>query len=182
MTTDQIAEIQAFFLEAAGQCYAGDLSKTTIEELPKSKVLRYEKGDLLYLDVYFTNDEHSGGQTVIYRDNTPVWLMQYQGLCKNDSPEVLSFLKEALRETYCKGIWYNGRGPREHAKYPYVYDNLVYKGLWELSGSKVSSFDSFMGIETIRDLSTEDFGEGGETVFRHRYQGTLLARVEDKTD
>ena len=30
----------------------------------------------------------------------------------------------------------------------------------------------------IRDLSTEDHGEGGEMVFHHRYQGTLLARTE----
>ncbi len=178
MTTDQIAKIQAFFLEAAGQCYAGDLPKTTIAELPGSKVYRFEQGDLLYIDTYFTNDEHSGGQTVIYQDGTPVWLMQYQGLCKNDDPEVLSFLKDALRQTYCAGVWNNGRGPQEHAKYPYVYDNLVYKGLWEVAGRKGGRFDNFMGIEMIRDLSTEDHGEGGEMVFHHRYQGTLLARTE----
>ena len=77
-----VERLQKFYLEAAAATYAGGVAKKeTIPDLPRSKVYRYESGDLLYIDTFFTNGEYSGGQTVIYVKGIPAWLMQYHGWC-----------------------------------------------------------------------------------------------------
>jgi len=156
---------QSFFLEAAGKCYAGDLPKTTIAELPKSKVYRYEKRNLLYLDVYYTNGESSGGQTTIFWDSVPVWLMQYHGWCKDDDKRTLSFLKEALKSTYERGIWNFGRGPDAYTSQEFPHLRYV------IDEHDSGGFETFSGMESVRDYTRRP----SDLIFWHRFHGMLLA-------
>lgn len=162
-----VERIRSFFLKAAGQCYAGDLPKTTIAELPKSKVYTYEEGDFLYRDVYFKNGDGSGGQTTIFQDWMPVWLMQYHGWNANDDPNTIAFLKTALRETYCSGIWNLGRGPSRftHPDFP----NLKYT-VEKSQDTDFEQIEAFGGWERIY--------EGDSTIFWHRFQGWMIESIE----
>ena len=58
-------KLQDFFFEAASATYAGFAQKTTVADMPRSKVYRYERHEYLYIDTYFTNGEQGGGQTII---------------------------------------------------------------------------------------------------------------------
>jgi len=49
-----IQEVKEFFMEASINTYAGSaVRKSTIKELPESKVFHYERGNFLYEDCYF---------------------------------------------------------------------------------------------------------------------------------
>lgn len=169
--------LQAFFFEAALATYAGGASKTTIEDLPGSKVYRYERGEYLYIDTYFTNGEQSGGQTVIFVDNgrTPAWIMSYQGWCKGDDKEVLDFLKRVLAEAYQSKVFYGGRGNPLHGSSGggLSYGNAVF-----------GTFDYFYGEEKIDKEVENPLVEelpDREDVFWHRFQGmTLLQEVQSE--
>lgn len=153
--------LQAFFFEAALATYAGGASKTTIEGLPGSKVYRYERGEYLYIDTYFTNGEQSGGQTIIYINNVPAWLMQYHGWCKNDDKVVLDFLKHVLAKAYESRVFYGGRGsPYERL----LKNDLIYGNVWS------GSFNHFHGEEAIYKLTEER----RERLFWHKFSGVTL--------
>jgi ribosomal protein L37AE/L43A len=67
-TTDEIKEV---FFKAMCAGYAGDGSeKTTISELPGSKVITFKEGLWLVTDVYFVSpgSNFSHGTTAIYHD------------------------------------------------------------------------------------------------------------------
>jgi hypothetical protein len=165
--------LQAFYLEAALKCYAtGEVEKTTIPELPGSRVYRYERDGLLYIDTYFVNGNLSCGQTMIFRDGQPVWQMQYHGWCDKDYSEVVpTFLKTVLRFTYTSGIWNGGRGPVKLEDGPdgtgLVYSNARVEG----------DFSNFRGGETIFIP-----GYDAEVVFWHDYSGFLLDQDEDELE
>lgn len=163
--------LQAFFFEAALATYAGGTSITTIEALPGSKVYRYERGEYLYIDTYFTNGEQSGGQTMIYLDNMPAWIMQYHGWCKDDNKEILDFLKQVLKDTYQHKMFWGGRG----------YNQITSDEVMNYHNSWVGTFDYFYGEEKI-DIPTgnpEAMGLERVDVFWHKYQGmTLLQEVQ----
>jgi hypothetical protein len=162
-----LKHLEAFFLEAASETYAGGTPKTTITDLPRSKVYRFERGQFLYVDTYFTNGSWSGGQTVIYVDLVPTWLMQYNGWCKDDDKDVLAFLKKALQAQYFTGEFFGGRGPHE---------------LWQYDDKRTGS----LVYRNHPDIYNRDFAyfQGRERIFRypahttdlfwHRYQGLLL--------
>ena len=160
------AYFEEFFLEASAKTYAGGLKeKTTIQELPGSKVLKYQRGDLLYVDTYFTNGEYSGGNTLICRDEKPVWLMSYQGWCQGDNKTVLDFLKQALSAAYATSQFIGGRGPKEFWEKKGAEEGLVYKNDPDLS----SDFCYFGGREHIFC-----WPDRYRRLFWHRYQGQLL--------
>lgn len=173
METQQ--ELQAFFLKAAAQTYAGKGKKRFIDSLPAAKVYRFEKDGLLYIDTYFTNGEFSGGQTIIYRRETwsvyrPLWIMQYNGWCRYDAKDTLAFLKAALAEAYLNGEFYGGRGPAEYVQNKYEAEDqdklLVYRNH---PNPYHVDFDYFEGRERIfrhPDHTTD--------LFWHRYQGMML--------
>ncbi len=116
MTTAE--RLEEFFLEAAQATYAAnttaDVRKGTLPGLPKSKVYQYRKGELLYVDTYFTNGDYSGGQTLIWLNDKPAWLHQYQGWCVGDDKLILAFLKRALFQSYRMGTFAGGRGPARY--------------------------------------------------------------------
>jgi hypothetical protein len=157
--------IKQFFLEASAKTYAsGEIKKTTIGDLPGSKVYRYEGDNLLYIDTYFTNGERSGGEIVIYHKDAdkwqPAWLMQYHGWCKNDDSEVLAYLKQALENAYLKGIFHGGRG----VNFP---ENVLESHPIWYRNNPYGSFESGYGEECIY--------RGSDKVFWHKYQHYMLA-------
>ena len=87
-----LKEVEKFFLEAAAQTYAVGAPQTTITDLPKSKVLRYERGDWLYVDCYFSANGKSFGQTTIWFQGQPVWGMQYHGYWDDSDKRIIPFL------------------------------------------------------------------------------------------
>ncbi|MGB7957701.1 MAG: hypothetical protein WCF77_02560 [Minisyncoccia bacterium] len=182
----RVSEIQDFFFDASLATYAGDTPKTTIPDLPGSKHYHFERGDLIYDDVYFTNGESSGGSTVICLRAEPkprtLWLMQYQGWCEGDNPEVLAFLKDALRYAYEHRSFCGGRGER---RYPVTstrhkisggitleYFNEGNEADGPIHSLGQSPFHKFSGEECITRLPTR-LG-GPNKIFWHRYQGLLL--------
>lgn len=129
---------------------------------------RYQRHEYLYIDTYFTNEEQSGGQTIIYIDHgmTPAWLMQYHGWCKNDEKLVLTFLKEVLAETYRSRKFVGGRGKTfsESSNHPLRYFNK-----WS------GTFCDFSGQERIEiEAPKDDVSSDWKDVFWHRYHGLML--------
>lgn len=170
MNSELLFEMTAFFLKAAGECYAGKGQKTTITELPGSKVYTFDDDPFLYKDVYYTNGENSGGQTTLFHDGTPVWLMQYQGWCKDDDPQTIALLKAALTENYSKGVWRCGRGPstfRDQEKWPGLFYTNVPLNSVHLGYPPAMEFGNFACYEAIGP----DFGP---PVFYHYVRGMLL--------
>lgn len=159
--------IEKFFLEAARHTYAGGAEKSTIPDLPGSKVLRYERGDLKYIDTYWTNGEYSRGVTLIYAESALVWSMDYDGWCKGDDERVINFLKEALLAAYTSGSFYGGRGPHTWSEYPEEQRGLTY---WNnLRLDRPCSFRNFEGKEGIFEWPSRT-----RELFWHRYKGLLL--------
>ena len=159
--------LQEFFLKAARATYAanqgGTVRKGTLPGLPKSKVYQYRQDDLLYVDTYFTNGDLSGGQTVIWLTENPVWISQYQGWCAGDDKVVLDFLKRALLNAYATNEFIGGRGRREYsdAEVSHQYGRLTYRNDY------LGSFEQGSGGEYI-------VAGGNLRVFWHRYQHLLL--------
>ncbi|HUD03169.1 MAG TPA: DUF5680 domain-containing protein [Candidatus Paceibacterota bacterium] len=148
-------EVQQVFFAAMRAGYAGDApEKTTISELPGSKVITYQDGPWLVRDVYFIHSESdsSSGMTLIYYNGQPAWTMQYQGWYVK---EVIPFLKRALAVKYRVGNWFGGRGPASYTEYNFTYRNVV----------KRNSFTRFLGHEDICEKST------GRMLGYHTYQG-----------
>lgn len=180
LMSTHVRELQEFYLEAALQTYAGKGKKTTILDLPGAKVYTWEKGDLRYLDSYYTNHEHSGGQTIISENEKPVWLMQYHGWCQSDDPEVLEFLKRALTAAYSQQIFFGGRGPQEYREvdeldlstkanltespHPLIYQNARHPSH--------TSFADFRGREYIFRWPYHT-----DHIFWHEYTGMLMRPV-----
>lgn len=106
-------EVLDFFFEAGTKTYAGGMTKTSIKELPGSRVLVYARPPYRYVDCYFSVGERSFGQTGIWHEalpSGPVWGMQYWGWCKDK--RAIPFLKRALLAAYEERIFLGGRGPK----------------------------------------------------------------------
>ena len=139
--------------------------KTTDKGIPGSKLIKYRDGHWRVLDTYSTTKEsgYSGGTTYIFYFATLVWMMQYWGMY----PEHLTpLLKEALRTTYEKRVFYGGRGPKE-------YDFPKAQGLRYKNHVVDSRFTHFHGEETIAPRLEEDDINFGF----HRYHGGLIIRA-----
>lgn len=161
--------LEEFFLEAASATYVGKAKKTTIAELPDSNVYPYQVGELSYRDIYWTNGERSGGTTLIHEHGKLVWIMSYNGWCQNNDPEVLTFLKQALRSAYEQRLFYGGRGRSAYYQTKQGMPGLVYHN-WPDFGLD-NGFREFHGREHI-----QRFPDVVNTLFWHRYQGLLLKR------
>lgn len=164
MTQGQSGLLQAFYLLASAKSWAGGGAKTTIPELPGSKVITVEEGSLRYVDLYYTypGSEESFGQTVIWIHDggrqiwLPAWGMQFGG----SYPErVIVFLKAALQQAYEAKEFIGGRDPRQ-----FVQGDLVYENFPRVDRN---SFDNFLGKERILEVGV------GRVGF-HWYRGHLL--------
>ena len=156
------AQILPVFFAAMQNGYAGGASKSIISELPGSKVIRYKQGDFEVVDCYFVtpHSDFSFGTTTIYYQGNAVWMMQYRGRYPKD---MISFLKQALRQTYDKSEFVGGRGPAEYAE----GDN---SGLVYVNKLMSADWRNFSGREEI----WHNHGQGSTLKGWHEYAGLLL--------
>ena len=145
--------VEAFFLDAVQHTYAANAAKTSVAELPGSKVCRYARGEFLYVDIWFSSKNKSFGQTTIFHRCKPVWGMQYRGFWTGNDERVIPFQKRAL---LAATEFVGGRGPHKFVEGTLVYRNFPLK----------KGFDDFAGEEEIR--------EGSTLLFWHSYSGLAL--------
>lgn len=151
-------EVLSVFFAAMQDGYAKNgIKKGTLAELPMSKTIPFELGDFKLLDCYLITPHgpHSFGQTIIWCEGVPVWMMSYQGwYAKNAIP----FLKKALFEAYDHRDFIGGRGPRCFTDNGMIYVNRV---------EPPNDWQHFRGREEVFDLAGVSYGW-------HEYQGLLL--------
>ena len=163
MNVPLVQAAQSVFLEAMCFGYAMDgtsgrpVEKSTIVELPGSKVITTDLVDWKVVDCYFTNpsSDKSAGQTMIWHKNVPVWTMSYGG---SYPKVVIPFLKKCLGRAYLEERFYGGRGPEFMEDEPFTYVNRFH-----------GTFTSFKGEERIYDKSGARFGH-------HWYHGMSLLK------
>lgn len=163
MIVGYATKLEEFFFEAALEAWAGKGKKTTITELPRSKVFIHGNKLFHYVDSYFkaAGGTASLGQTVIWdkEKNIPIWWMQYHGAY----PErMIPFLKTALCTAYENHEFWGGRGPLEFHQDGLTYINHLTK--------PSSFFDLFQGWEEIIEKNDGEVDSSGY----HHYVGGLL--------
>ena len=177
MHIEEIARLQAFFLKAAGQCYAGGLPKSVDPITGERSYSFNDNRGRVYHDRYYSvGNGYSFGQTIIFGHGIPVWQKHYQGWCQDGDDRIIPLLKAALRKNYCEGVWNAGRGPLkfEDKRWP----GLVYQnGGFAMGGGSPRSFDNFSTREVILRLKDDPSLEP-ERVFWHEVHGLLLASVK----
>ena len=132
------------------------LPKSTIEQLPNSKVIQFNDGDFSVTDLYFVTDHStaSTGLKTIHFRGDPVWAMHYGGRYARIA---IPFLKECLRISYKAARFHGGRGPNFVRGDRFTYVNQLEYG----------SFQDFKGREEIFDFNEDSLGY-------HWYRGGLL--------
>lgn len=125
-------ELIAFLLRAKRATYAGKGPEAPPSR-PDSHDLRYQEGNLLYIDSYL-GGERFAGEEALWRDGQPLWSMNYAGRVTGQ-PFSGDFLKEALRAVPPDMPY---RGPSAYEKDGYAYE-------CHASGD----FDWFEGAERI---------------------------------
>jgi len=154
--TDTVLSV---FFDAMRNGYAKEgIKKGKIAELPGSKTIPFAAGNFTLLDCYLVTPlhPHSFGQTIIWCDNVPVWVMSYQGWYLESA---IPFLKRALWEAYDHRDFFGGRGPHFFTEDGMTYVNNV---------EPPNDWRHFRGCEEI-------FDRNGQSVGWHEYQGLLLA-------
>ena len=116
------------------------------------------RDNLTLVDRYFVlpKSDKSSGQTIIFRDEFPLWIMSYEGYYLDDA---IDFLKTCLRKAYCEEKrFYGGRGPIvvQNSTQNHSYFNSIIR----------SEFEDFAGEERIIF--------NGIVVGRHSYRGMLM--------
>ena len=149
---------EAIFFLAMKQRYATKQEKGNIPQIPGSKTIEFTADNgwrVLDTWVVTPHSPYSGGTTIIYNGEIPMWMMQYVGWYDDCA---ISCLKAALKENYDKGCFLGGRGP-EFFKYgDFHYTNTVVLNTFH--GHAV-------GEEKI-------FGANNRRLGFHRYQAQWL--------
>lgn len=147
--------LSSFLKEANKNTYANkDALKAESSRLG-SEDYHFKKDGLIYHDTYF-GTRYFIGEEIIYRNNRPVWGMNYQGYVLSstvEEKELYEFLKEALMQEYSEII--PVRGPRRYTNREWGYVNMP---IGELS----------------RFTGTEEIYRRDELLYRAYYHGGLI--------
>lgn len=131
-----IKELADFLNEANKSTYANkDAPKASSTRL-KSEDYHFEKGNLIYHDTYFGSRDFIG-EEVVYKDNEPVWGMNYYGFILSETTnekELYGFLREALMQEYSDII--PVRGGKNYQKDDWEYTNAVEGELNRFTGTE----------------------------------------------
>ncbi|OGN13902.1 MAG: hypothetical protein A3J47_03435 [Candidatus Yanofskybacteria bacterium RIFCSPHIGHO2_02_FULL_43_22] len=150
-----LQQLADFLEEANKSTYANkDAPKVSSSRL-KSEDYHFEKDGLIYHDTYFGGRDFMGGE-VIYKDNEPVWGLNYYGFILSettDEKELYGFLRNALMQEYSDII--PVRGPKN-------YQNND----WEYNNSADGELDRFTGVEEIY--------RAGVLVYKCHYHGGFI--------
>ncbi|MDI6734524.1 MAG: DUF5680 domain-containing protein [Patescibacteria group bacterium] len=151
-------KVEEVFFDAMLNGWANpDIEKTTLPHFPRSKAIWFRRGNFMVLDWYLKNGTESMGNTIIWEEGIPTWMMSYGG---SYPKEAIPFLKEALLVAYQKRGFFGGRGP---IFYFYQNDKYVY-----INTTMRNNFASFLGAEKIV------LKENSAIVGFHTYWGRLL--------
>ena len=161
-----LKDIERLFFNAMQAGYATNPAKTTLVELPGSKVITFQERGFKMIDLWFVGSNgKSAGSTMIFVDEKIVWKMDYRGQYQE---EEIDFLKSVLRREYYKDYvpgaapeFFRGcRGPRLFLSNGLAYTNNVKEG---------SDFYQFSGREEIISRANSCLVVG-----YHDYEGMLL--------
>ena len=157
MLSPDIDLVQSAFFHAMAVGYAGAAERTTIPQLPGSKVIPFVWGDFKVVDLWLTTpySPKSEGMTTIWFQNNPVWVMHYGGRYHDiDIP----FIKNCLHRAYVvERRFYGGRGPQFVRGERFTYINYIER----------NDFEKFFGEEVVFDLNESHSGH-------HWYRGQCL--------
>ena len=131
-------ELIDFLRIANKNTYANKDALKAISTRLKSKDYHFEQGNLIYHDTYFGSRDFIGKE-IVYKNNKPVWGMNYYGYVLNPSvgeKEVYDFLRRALMQEYSDII--PVRGGKSFEVNNWKYTNI-------LSGT----IERFTGVERI---------------------------------
>jgi len=122
MNTDQLSD---FLKKASKYTYASEQAEKAPSLRPKSKDYEYKDGSLTYHDTYFGGIKFIG-EEIVYKDNEPVWGMNYNGFVVDPTiteAEIDKSLRGALKQDYTDMI--PVRGPKNYKIENYEYKNTV---------------------------------------------------------
>jgi hypothetical protein len=132
----EIEGVRKYLFEANNSGYGNPTVK--IEKADDGgHIINHTKDNWHFCD-YFYGGHPYAGQEVVYKDDKPIWAMQYRGWVHNTkltSNDVYAFLRKALLKAPEQHPY---RGPKE-----YVEDNLVYRNSWN------GDMSNFVGEEII---------------------------------
>lgn len=126
------SDLVSFLIRAKQKTYAGHGAEVAPSR-PASHDLRYEEGNLLYIDTFLGGEKFTG-EEALWKDNIPLWSMNYSGRVTGENFSG-DFLKEALFNVPASAPY---RGPA-------IYKNGDYSYHCKLDGS----FEWFQGYEEI---------------------------------
>ena len=149
-------ESLATFLEEANlNTYANEKAEKVSPLRPGSRDYHFEKGDLVYHDTFFGGKKFIG-EEVIYKNNTPVWGMNYYGFTLNE------FISEGLFDSILRPALMSGSGDNIPVRGPKEFIN----GEWKYTFTADGSLENFTGLEEI--------SKNGEVVCRLHCHGGFI--------
>ncbi|MEX2008131.1 MAG: DUF5680 domain-containing protein [Candidatus Spechtbacterales bacterium] len=155
MTMPTIEEIQNYFFLAMAKGWAAGRGGGGILGFPGYEAYVHGDDRFRLIDRWCVGEDgRSAGDTTIWYDGTPVWVMHYGGWYDK---KALPFLKKVLLLAYEERSFTGCRGPGRLDLGDYSYQNA-----WEGSG-----FTSFKGEEKIERPGLAQCG-------RHTYRGMAL--------
>ena len=92
--TINLEGLKEFISEARANTYASNASFTDNPRLLASLQLEFQKADYFYRDIYFSAKKKFIGQEIVYKNNKPIWGMNYIGGAVDKNTE--KFLKDSL--------------------------------------------------------------------------------------
>ena len=126
------SDLVSFLIRAKQKTYAGHGAEVGPSR-PASHDLRYEEGNLLYIDTFLGGEKFTG-EEALWKDGVPLWSMNYSGRVTGENFSG-DFLKEALFNVPASAPY---RGPA-------IYKNGDYSYHCKVDGS----FEWFQGYEEI---------------------------------
>lgn len=126
--------LSAFLKKAKKATYASETAKKAVPQRPGSKDYEFKDDEWLYHDTYF-GGVHFIGEEIAYKDERPLWGMNYNGYVVDDSVsevEIDKSLRGALKQEYTDVI--PVRGPKSYKIENYEYKNTVDGGLDRFEG------------------------------------------------
>lgn len=133
-----------FLIRAKKATYAGKGAEVASSR-PGSHDLRYQEGNLTYLDTYLGGDNFSGEEALWIEENA-FWAMNYMGRVIEDGFSG-DFLKEALSLVPMDAPF---RGPKKYENGDHLYQ-CTFQG-WKKSSTKAEKFMNacFMAVMLCR--------------------------------
>ncbi len=164
-----VERVGTFFYRAMAKGWVNGAKEIADDHWPGFRIIEQIDGQWKLTDAYCVvpGSPKSWGFTTIWRDNLPVWVMNYGGWYEK---RALKFLKGVLRNAYGNNEFHGGRGEsgltleRDGKRLEYV--NVVNE----------SSFEHFSGCERILEHDVKPGGDihGTLVVGEHEYWGMML--------